>query len=102
MLDDALFRRFDDVIRYGRPDSEQSAALIRNRLRVFLGARPAWQKIGSTTNEVRGDFLRHFSDVQWWHSGVVSDGIQRQGKRMQERMALSWYCVRATWPIGGR
>ena len=33
---------------------------------------------GSTTNEVRGDFLRHFSDVQWWDSGVVSDGIQRR------------------------
>jgi len=38
---------------------------------------------GSSTNEVRGDFLRHFSDVQLWHSGVVSDGIERQGKRMQ-------------------
>jgi SpoVK/Ycf46/Vps4 family AAA+-type ATPase len=45
MLDDALFRRFDDVIRYDRPDSEQTAALIRNRLRVFFGARPAWRKI---------------------------------------------------------
>ena len=45
MLDDALFRRFDDVIRYDRPDSEQTAALIRNRLRVFLDARLAWQKI---------------------------------------------------------
>ncbi len=38
---------------------------------------------GSTTNQVRADFLRHFSDVQCWHSGVVSDGIQRQGHRLQ-------------------
>ncbi|MBL8870971.1 MAG: ATP-binding protein [Planctomycetaceae bacterium] len=45
MLDEALFRRFDDVIRYNRPDSEQTTSLIRNRLRVFLGARPAWKKI---------------------------------------------------------
>ena len=45
MLDEALFRRFDDVIRYGRPDSEQATALIRNRLRVFLGNRPAWTRI---------------------------------------------------------
>lgn len=45
MLDDALFRRFDDVIRYVRPDSDQTTTLIRNRLRVFLGARPAWKKI---------------------------------------------------------
>lgn len=45
MLDDALFRRFDDVIRYVRPDSDQTATLIRNRLRMFLGARPSWKKI---------------------------------------------------------
>ncbi|WP_425613834.1 AAA family ATPase [Anatilimnocola sp. NA78] len=45
MLDDALFRRFDDVIRYSRPDPEQIATLIRNRLRIFLGSRPAWTKI---------------------------------------------------------
>lgn len=45
MLDEALFRRFDDVIRYSRPDSEQAIALIRNRLRVFLSPRPAWKKV---------------------------------------------------------
>lgn len=45
MLDEALFRRFDDVIRYGRPDSGQIASLIRNRLREFLGDRLAWPKI---------------------------------------------------------
>lgn len=50
MLDEALFRRFDDVIRYGRPDSEQATALIRNRLRVFLGPRPAWKKIHEATD----------------------------------------------------
>ena len=43
----------------------------------------AFSNSGSTTNEVRGDFRRHFSDVQWWHSGVVSDGIQRLGTRLQ-------------------
>lgn len=45
MLDEALFRRFDDVIRYNRPDTEQTTALIRNRLRTFLGPRPVWKKI---------------------------------------------------------
>lgn len=45
MLDEALFRRFDDVVRYDRPDAEQASALIRNRLRVFIGPRPAWKKI---------------------------------------------------------
>lgn len=45
MLDDALFRRFDDVIRYARPDKEQITQLIRNRLRNFLTKRPGWSKI---------------------------------------------------------
>lgn len=45
MLDDALFRRFDDVIRYSRPDADQATALVRNRLGVFLTARPSWKQI---------------------------------------------------------
>ena len=35
MLDEALFRRFDDVIRYHLPDALEIASLIRNRLRLF-------------------------------------------------------------------
>ena len=45
MLDEALFRRFDDVIHYERPDADQITALIRNRLSAFLGPRPSWSKI---------------------------------------------------------
>ncbi len=37
--------------------------------------------LGSTTNEERVDFLRHFSDVQWWDWRVVAYGIQRRVKR---------------------
>lgn len=45
MLDDALFRRFDDVIRYSRPSGRQIDQLIQNRLQRFLVKRPAWDKI---------------------------------------------------------
>jgi len=45
MLDEALFRRFDDVIHYDRPDAEQAKQLVRNRLHVFLGRRPGWKGI---------------------------------------------------------
>lgn len=34
-LDTALFRRFDDVIRYGTPDDAQIEALLRNRLSLI-------------------------------------------------------------------
>lgn len=36
VLDTALFRRFDDVLYYDLPDSDQRAQLIRNRLGSFL------------------------------------------------------------------
>lgn len=45
MLDDALFRRFDDVIRYARPNPDQTAELVRNRLHIFLGPRQSWKQI---------------------------------------------------------
>jgi SpoVK/Ycf46/Vps4 family AAA+-type ATPase len=43
MLDEALFRRFDDVIQYDRPDAKQAERLIRNHLHAFLGKRPGWK-----------------------------------------------------------
>lgn len=45
MLDEALFRRFDDVVHYNRPDAKQAERLIRNHLHVFLGRRPGWRSI---------------------------------------------------------
>lgn len=35
MLDDALFRRFDDIITYQKPDKEATKRLIENRLAAF-------------------------------------------------------------------
>jgi SpoVK/Ycf46/Vps4 family AAA+-type ATPase len=45
MLDEALFRRFDDVVQYNRPDSKQTEQLIRNHLQVFLDKRADWSSI---------------------------------------------------------
>jgi len=36
MLDDALFRRFDDIVTYHLPDHEEIELLIRNRLAPFF------------------------------------------------------------------
>ncbi|MCF2870503.1 AAA family ATPase [Octadecabacter sp. G9-8] len=36
-LDVALFRRFDDILRYAKPDKTEIEALIKNRLGVFSG-----------------------------------------------------------------
>jgi SpoVK/Ycf46/Vps4 family AAA+-type ATPase len=45
MLDEALFRRFDDVIRYSRPSGRQIDQLVQNRLQRFLAKRPVWGQI---------------------------------------------------------
>lgn len=45
MLDEALFRRFDDVVHYTRPTDEQVDKLVRNRLQMFLAKRLSWPRI---------------------------------------------------------
>ncbi len=45
MLDDALFRRFDDVIRYSLPDSKMIQALVANRLSSFEIEAVQWKRI---------------------------------------------------------
>ncbi len=50
MLDDALFRRFDDVIHYHRPDAEQTQNLIRNRLQRYLAKRIGWTRVSDAAS----------------------------------------------------
>jgi SpoVK/Ycf46/Vps4 family AAA+-type ATPase len=45
MLDEALFRRFDDVVRYSAPDAKQAEQLIRNHLHAFIGKQSDWSSI---------------------------------------------------------
>ncbi len=42
VLDPALFRRFDDVIRYGLPTADAADELIRNALNVFTLTADDW------------------------------------------------------------
>jgi SpoVK/Ycf46/Vps4 family AAA+-type ATPase len=46
MLDDALFRRFDDVITYDLPDKQQVRRLIENRLCAFDLGGVKWGEVG--------------------------------------------------------
>jgi SpoVK/Ycf46/Vps4 family AAA+-type ATPase len=45
MLDDALFRRFDDVIEYSLPDAASIRQLIQNRLNAFDLSQLKWPAI---------------------------------------------------------
>ena len=44
-LDTALFRRFDDVIRYATPDEAQVDELLRNRLTMMAPADLNWSNL---------------------------------------------------------
>jgi SpoVK/Ycf46/Vps4 family AAA+-type ATPase len=44
-LDHALFRRFDDVIRYQLPSAEEIIKLFRTRLRPYVSQNFAWKKL---------------------------------------------------------
>ena len=44
LLDQALFRRFDDVIEYALPDAELAERLLRARLSAFGTKAVAWKK----------------------------------------------------------
>ncbi|MCA9011908.1 MAG: ATP-binding protein [Planctomycetaceae bacterium] len=48
MLDDALFRRFDDVIQYLPPTESQFKQLVQNRLAKFLGKHIGWKGLWKT------------------------------------------------------
>lgn len=45
ILDYALFRRFDDVLRYDLPDEQQTADLMRTRLSRTAEAGTDWKKL---------------------------------------------------------
>lgn len=45
MLDEALFRRFDDVVDYSKPDVMMIRHLIENRLAMFDIRRLGWKRI---------------------------------------------------------
>ena len=49
LLDRALFRRFDDVLRYPVPDAPARRRLIANVLGKFMGRQPNWKKLLSAS-----------------------------------------------------
>jgi len=45
LLDQALFRRFDDVLYYKKPTDKETQALISNKLGTFKSARFGWKAV---------------------------------------------------------
>jgi len=49
MLDNALFRRFDDVIRYELPSPELAINVLKNKLAVLNTKKIEWEEIGKVS-----------------------------------------------------
>lgn len=69
ILDQALFRRFDDVLQYQMPSSEQIAALLRARLAAFAGKGMSWKRLAGAVHA-----LNH-ADVTRAAEEVVKEAI---------------------------
>jgi SpoVK/Ycf46/Vps4 family AAA+-type ATPase len=64
ILDRALFRRFDDVIRYELPNPAQAAAVLKAKLAGFKSGRIGWAALAkSATNLSYGDLTRAVEDA---------------------------------------
>jgi SpoVK/Ycf46/Vps4 family AAA+-type ATPase len=64
ILDEALFRRFDDVIEFMLPGVMQRQALFKTRLTGFVPGKFPWQKITAKAAELsHGEIVRIIEDV---------------------------------------
>jgi len=87
-LDVALFRRFDDVIRYETPDDTQIDLLLRNRLSIFAAKSFDYRSLVSTARgRSHADIVRACLDaakdaVLERHDFVTEDSVRQH---LQER-----------------
>lgn len=59
LLDHALFRRFDDILYYEKPDNDQRKALIANVLGTFRAVRFAWKQVLLESEELSHAEIDH-------------------------------------------
>lgn len=64
MLDNALFRRFDDVIEYELPTDSMRKTLIQNRLTIFNIKRLGWKSVlAASAGLSHADIVRACEDA---------------------------------------
>jgi len=81
-LDTALFRRFDDVIRYSPPDDEQVSSLLKNSLALLAPAAMDYSKL-----VVAGQGLSH-SDIVRACQDAMKDAVLERREYVTEQSVL--------------
>jgi SpoVK/Ycf46/Vps4 family AAA+-type ATPase len=69
ILDRALFRRFDDVLRYELPDAHQAATLLQDRLVNYAEHAIDWDSIGSKAIGL------NYADITRTTQEVIKDAL---------------------------
>ncbi|MCA9119264.1 MAG: ATP-binding protein [Planctomycetaceae bacterium] len=97
MLDDALFRRFDDVIQYLLPTESQFKQLVQNRLSRFLGKRTGWKTLWKTANGLsHAEICRACDDAAKTHvlqdtesigTSALNSAFQHRRKKLELKAA---------------
>ncbi|AEV38692.1 AAA ATPase, central domain protein [Pseudovibrio sp. FO-BEG1] len=79
-IDLALFRRFDDILSYEKPQKAEVVSLLQNRLGVFLG-KYSLEKVASTANG-----LSHAEISQACDDAIKGAILSDQSKVTQKRL----------------
>lgn len=87
MLDEALFRRFDDVIRYELPDSRMVRALIENRLSAFNVGHLLWPAVTKAASGLsHAEITRACDDAA--KEAVLSETLEIASAALEEALRL--------------
>ncbi|MHB9146307.1 MAG: AAA family ATPase [Symbiobacteriia bacterium] len=85
ILDRALFRRFDDVLKYNLPDESQAGALLKARLSHHVSEGVSWDRLAC---EAAG---LNYAEIVRVADEVLKSALMDQRERLQEvdiRLAL--------------
>jgi SpoVK/Ycf46/Vps4 family AAA+-type ATPase len=93
-LDTALFRRFDDVIRYQAPDDEQIELLLKNSLALLAPPSFDYRKLAKY-----GKGLSHAEVVKACQD-AMKDAVLQQAKNVTEQSVLQHLQERAASQTG--
>lgn len=91
MLDEALFRRFDDVVQYELPDARMARALIENRLSSFNIREISWDAVaGGTRGLSHAEITRACDDAAkaavLADSTAITTALLIDGLRVRRKM----------------
>jgi len=82
LLDKALYRRFDDIIRFEKPGKQQVRKLVENRLALFDASSLAWDEITAATEGLSAAELTRASE------DAAKDAVLHQESRVTTSLII--------------